>query len=73
MMFVIKNESGAFVEEHPSGKGLTFVRTDVEGAQHYTESQVRILHGRYRGTWREEGLEGFRVEYNLSPAKILGI
>ncbi len=65
-IYVIKNKSGAFVEQHSTNsKELNYVVTTIEGTQHYTESEIRVLRERFKGTWGEQGFKVYKIEYNL--------
>ena len=64
-MYVIKTKEGAFVEEHTNGKELNYVFTDIQMAQHYTQSHLKILYNRFIGTWKEKGFEVYKIKYEL--------
>jgi len=65
MLYVIKNKSGAFVEQHTTNKELNYVFTTIEETQHYTESEISVLRERFKGTWREQEFKVFKIEYKL--------
>jgi len=65
-MFVIKNKSGAFVEQHTTNnKELNYVFTTIEKTQHYTEIEISVLRERFKGTWIEQEFKVFKIVYSL--------
>lgn len=65
-MYVIKNKSGAFVEQNTmNSKELNYVFRTIEATQHYTESEISVLRERFKGTWRKQEFNVFKIEYSL--------
>jgi len=65
-MFVIKNKNGAFVEwDLDDNKKLNYIFTTIEKTRHYTESEINIIHERFKGTWRRQEFKIFKINYNL--------
>jgi len=64
-MYAIKTKEGAFVEENSNGKELNYVFTDIQMAQHYTRSHLKILYERFKGTWNDKGFEVYKIKYEL--------
>jgi len=72
-MYVIKNRYGEYVNRNEfDGKKLDYFTDigEVDVAEQYTESQVKIIKERFKGTWREDGFKIFKLIILLDPVEL---
>ena len=66
MIYVIKTKNGEFVEQNKSNsKELNYVRTCLIEAEKFSKTGVDILKERFKGTWREDGFEVYKVNMTI--------
>ena len=71
--YVIKNRFGEYVNRNEfDGKKLDYLTDigEVEVAEQYSESEVRMIKQRFKGTWREDGFKVFKLIMFLDAVEL---